>query len=597
MFGLVRNKRMITVVLSVILTLATIVPVAAAQGNPFNDVKKSDWFYDGVQYAYEHNLVVGTGASKFSPKGDVTRAMMVMVLYNGEGKPASGKAPFSDVADGQWYTPAVAWAAATKVVNGYTDGTFKPNTKITREQVATILYNYAAYRGIDTSKRADLSRYSDASSIGGYAKTPMSWANANKLINGTSNTTLSPKSTASRAQLATILMNFGTMFKADPGPGPGPAPVPWETKYTVTFNMGGTGAQVAPQTITPGGKITRPADLQSADGAVFRGWHTKQYEKSEWDFDNMTVSSNMTLYAHWCYPDKLCAASLETEGGTTLYIYYDYGKGAPEGSTPLGSLPQSASSSRDWPWNDFCNTYSNVIIDASVENYNLLQSTAGMFQRFSYVKSISGLQYLIMDNVQSMSSMFEACGVNRLEGIANWNTQNVINMDKLFDDISGAESAPDVSNWNVSKVTNMKYMFAGYGHASTTLDAFPDLSKWNTSSLKEIGGMFQWYGDCSAKMNGKLLDLSSFNTLNVEDIRPNDTLFVLSGDTVYPSFSVRFGKGWTIPMNKVFDENDFPGFDYGTGITNPGTGRDPDMNYLISDLKPGETITFKALYN
>lgn len=171
----------------------------------------------------------------------------------------------------------------------------------------------------------------------------------------------------------------------------------------------------------------------------------------------------------------------------------------------------------------------------------------------------------------------------------------------LFDNMSAAESAPDVSNWNVSKVTNMKNMFAGYGNFSATLDAFPDLSKWNTSSLKEIGGMFQEYGEKSTNMNGKLLDLSSFNTSNVnpEDIRSNNLLFELSDYTVYPSFSVRFGTGWTIPMDKVFAAV-FKRFDYGTGITqlvtNPGTGRDYDMKYLISDLKPGETITFKALY-
>ena len=131
------------------------------------------------------------------------------ILYRLENEPAvSGGSAFTDVESGAWYADAVAWAAANDIVNGTSATTFAPNSPITREQMAAILYRYAAYKGYDVSQKADLSGYTDAASISDYAKDALAWANAQKLITGVTDTTLNPQGSATRAQVATILMRL-----------------------------------------------------------------------------------------------------------------------------------------------------------------------------------------------------------------------------------------------------------------------------------------------------------------------------------------------------------------------------------------------------
>ena len=134
--------------------------------------------------------------------------MIVTILYRLENEPAAGTASFSDVASGAYYAKAVAWAAENGVVTGTTATTFAPDAPITREQMAAILYRYATLKGYDVSQKADLSGYTDAGTISAYASDAMAWANAQGLITGVTNTTLAPKSSATRAQVATILMRF-----------------------------------------------------------------------------------------------------------------------------------------------------------------------------------------------------------------------------------------------------------------------------------------------------------------------------------------------------------------------------------------------------
>ena len=135
--------------------------------------------------------------------------MIVTILYRLENEPAvSGGSAFTDVENGAWYADAVAWAAANDIVNGTSATTFAPNSPITREQMAAILYRYAACKGYDVSQKADLSGYTDAASISGYAKDALAWANAQKLITGVTDTTLNPQGSATRAQVATILMRL-----------------------------------------------------------------------------------------------------------------------------------------------------------------------------------------------------------------------------------------------------------------------------------------------------------------------------------------------------------------------------------------------------
>ena len=176
---------------------------------PFTDVKSGDWFYEAVQYVYDKGMMTGVSADRFAPASTTTRGMIVTILYRLENEPAvSGGSAFTDVESGAWYANAVTWAAANDIVNGTSATTFAPNSPITREQMAAILYRYAAYKGYDVSQKADLSGYTDAASISGYAKDALAWANAQKLITGVTDTTLNPQGSATRAQVATILMRL-----------------------------------------------------------------------------------------------------------------------------------------------------------------------------------------------------------------------------------------------------------------------------------------------------------------------------------------------------------------------------------------------------
>ena len=175
---------------------------------PFTDVRETDWFYDDVVFAYENGLFSGTTATTFSPYAPMTRAMLVTVLYRLEGEPAvTGRSGFSDVTIGSYYEAAVTWAADNGIVNGTSAVTFSPSENVTREQMAAILCRYAQYKQYGTSASASLSAFSDAAAVSTYAKAPLSWAVAEKLVNGADGKLL-PRASATRAQVAAILHRF-----------------------------------------------------------------------------------------------------------------------------------------------------------------------------------------------------------------------------------------------------------------------------------------------------------------------------------------------------------------------------------------------------
>ena len=176
----------------------------------FTDVAETDWFADAVNYVSENGLMNGTGDRQFSPNAPASRAMIVTILYRMEGEPAVGEPNFTDVASGQWYSNAIAWAAASGIVTGHTAELFAPNDDITREQLAAILYRYAVYKGYNVTIIGDLSLFSDADLVSDWAITAMQWATEEGLINGVTVDTLVPGGNASRAQVAAILMRFCT---------------------------------------------------------------------------------------------------------------------------------------------------------------------------------------------------------------------------------------------------------------------------------------------------------------------------------------------------------------------------------------------------
>lgn len=177
---------------------------------PFSDVKSGNWFYDAVKYAYAQGLMTGTSATTFAPNGTMNRAMIVTVLYRLEKSPAvTGASKFTDVPAGQWYSDAVAWAAANKIVNGYDETTFGPMNAVTREQMAAILFRYEQVKGLENvTLEENLNRFPDQNKISAYAIPALQWAVGQKIINGNADGTLDPTGTATRAQVAQIFTNL-----------------------------------------------------------------------------------------------------------------------------------------------------------------------------------------------------------------------------------------------------------------------------------------------------------------------------------------------------------------------------------------------------
>ena len=175
---------------------------------PFADVKAGDWFYDDVAYVYEQGMMTGVSGSMFAPGSNTTRGMIVTILYRLEGEPAvSGGSGFADVPSGSYYEKAIAWAAENGIVSGFDAARFGPDENITREQLAAILYRYAAFKGIGASGAESLDGFTDAGSVSAYALEAMRWAVGNGIVTGTG-TALAPAGTASRSQAAAMLHRF-----------------------------------------------------------------------------------------------------------------------------------------------------------------------------------------------------------------------------------------------------------------------------------------------------------------------------------------------------------------------------------------------------
>lgn len=174
----------------------------------FNDVSANDWFASAVDYVTGKGMMNGTADNTFSPKANTTRGMVVTVLYRLENQPSTSAASFTDVASGAYYANAVAWANANGIVSGYGSGKFGPNDKVTREQLAAILYRYAQYKKYDVSGAKSLDGYTDAQSVSSYAVPALQWANAAGIVTGKSGSKLDPKGNATRAEVAAMLMRF-----------------------------------------------------------------------------------------------------------------------------------------------------------------------------------------------------------------------------------------------------------------------------------------------------------------------------------------------------------------------------------------------------
>lgn len=177
---------------------------------PFTDVDTAKWYHLSVDYVLTHKMMNGVSSRAFAPNANLTRGMLVQILYNLEGKPKGTAANFSDVQADAWYAEAVGWAASNKVVTGYADGTFRPNAAVTREQAAAILYRYAKSKGIDVSvgENTNILSYVDVQQASEYAIPALQWAVGAGVLNGKNDSRLAPTGTATRAEIAAIMQRW-----------------------------------------------------------------------------------------------------------------------------------------------------------------------------------------------------------------------------------------------------------------------------------------------------------------------------------------------------------------------------------------------------
>ena len=177
--------------------------------NPFSDIDENAWYYDAVKYVTENGLFSGTETDRFSPDEAITRGMLVTVLHRSEGEPVVNYLmTFDDVSEDSYYGDAVRWAASEGIITGYSDTEFAPDKVISREEMAAVLERYASYKGEDTSARGDLAQFADQETISDWAVANMEWAVGAGIINGKDNSTLDPKGTTTRAEVAVILNRF-----------------------------------------------------------------------------------------------------------------------------------------------------------------------------------------------------------------------------------------------------------------------------------------------------------------------------------------------------------------------------------------------------
>ncbi len=177
--------------------------------NIFKDINLESWFAADVAFVYYNKIMNGISKDSFAPTALATRAMIAQILYNIEGNPnAKGDNIFTDVETGKWYENAVVWCAESGIYKGFGDGSFQPNQEITREQLATILYNYAVYKKYDVSITSSYDKFKDNDKVAKWAQTSMKWAISNKIIGGKSGNVLDPKGKATRAEIAAMINRF-----------------------------------------------------------------------------------------------------------------------------------------------------------------------------------------------------------------------------------------------------------------------------------------------------------------------------------------------------------------------------------------------------
>ena len=232
-------KRIIAIFIAMAMHIVSAQAVAAA--GIFHDVADGAWYADAVGYVSENSLMNGTSETTFEPDGQMTRAMLVTVLWRAAGKPAANvDSMFGDVAADTYYADAVAWASGNNIVNGYSDEIFAPDDPVSRAQIVTILWRYAG------SPTAEADDFADENEIPDYASEGVDWARANRIVNGRDGDRFDPNGNATRAEVATILRNYLTLEENAPDtPDEPEAPTDGKKTLVVYFSASGSTRRVA----------------------------------------------------------------------------------------------------------------------------------------------------------------------------------------------------------------------------------------------------------------------------------------------------------------------------------------------------------------
>ena len=551
--------------LALLLGLAAFAP-APAQAASFRDVPSGQWYTSWVDKASDRGLMSGftdpaTGRPTgcFGPDEPLTRAQVATVLWRMAGGPSSGHASFPDVERGSWYDAPVAWCVKAGVVTGYTSGPdrgyFRPDRPVTRQELATMVYRYAKYAGMDVADPDPTAFRSttDWRAADSWASEALTWTAAAGVLSGVDNHdgtySVVPFGTATRAMAAKVFVVLSG------------SPSAAKASYTVTFDSNG-GSAVKAQTVRSGAKASKPADPAKA-GHAFKGWYSDKSLTKAYNF-NSTVKSNLTLYAKW-EAKAQAYAILYKDGLLSLQVGSDTD---PSHGEVLGAWAWNGSSR---PWYDKRARVRSVVAGDKVA----VSNGDGMFSDLANCRSID-LSKLDVSGASDLSSMFSGCSSLTSLDLTGWDVSGASDLSGMFHGCSSLTSL-DVSGWDVSGASDLSGTFSGCSSLQSL-----DLSGWDTSNVSDFSFMFH---NCSSL---QALDLSGWDASNASDLSGTfsgcsslQTLDV-SGWDVSSVVSFSFGpSGGTFSDCSSLQTLDVSGWDVSNAM---------DLSYMFSGCSSLQTL-------
>jgi len=256
------QKKLLSLFMACLLIISCTIPAqAAVTDTGFEDVESGSWYAEAVTYCHDNHLMSGIGDNRFNPGGDMSRAMLATVLYRIAGEPeVTASNPFTDVPNGQWYTNAIIWADENVYATGYGGGIFGTNDPVSREQIATILWRYAGKPASESS-----TDFTDENAISTFASAAVDWARANGIVNGKGENRFDPKGHGTRAEVATVLMNYHRLINTQPDPDPDNGPRVLVAYFSATNTTEGVAQQLAASTSADLYEITPQVPYTTVD--------------------------------------------------------------------------------------------------------------------------------------------------------------------------------------------------------------------------------------------------------------------------------------------------------------------------------------------